>query len=243
MAVVRDTAAHTTTRPGSTANVHPRIRRHRNLAVRDGSRCHRHCSYRLVDASATCASIISDSVSHRHSGAHRRCLPTLVKDTMVIHPLVVRIGRTQGATALLQLVLARIDRTCYRLTSGRWVPSRWLLHTVMLTTTGHRTGQPRLTPLCAHRRADGSWLVAGTNFGRPRHPAWSTNLLRCPRATITVNGHTLPVDATLLTPEQRTEQRSHILRIHPLYDNYASRVTREIRVFHLLPTDHAHEAD
>ncbi|MEU7152994.1 nitroreductase/quinone reductase family protein [Streptomyces sp. NPDC045456] len=48
---------------------------------------------------------------------------------------------------------------------------------------GRRTGRCHTVPLYAF--ADGSWLVVPTNFGRDRHPAWSTNLLHHPHATLT----------------------------------------------------------
>jgi len=156
----------------------------------------------------------------------------------MIHPLVARIGRTRAFTVLAPHVLPRLDRAGHVLTRGRWVPSRLLLPTVMLTTTGHRTGLSRHTPLCADHHDDGSWLVAATNFGRPHHPAWSTNLLRYPHATITVGGRAHPVSAALLTPEQQARQRPRILRILPIYDQYAARAARDIRVFRLTPIEH-----
>jgi deazaflavin-dependent oxidoreductase (nitroreductase family) len=153
----------------------------------------------------------------------------------MIHPLVARLGRTRAFTTLAPHVLPRLDMLCHRLTRGRCMPSRLLLPTIVLTTTGHRSGRERATPLCAHRREDGSWLVAGTNFGRTRHPAWSTNLLRCPEGTVTADGRVETVVAMLLDAEHVARRRQDILRMLPVYDHYAARAHRDIRVFRLVP--------
>ncbi|WP_405467164.1 nitroreductase family deazaflavin-dependent oxidoreductase [Streptomyces canus] len=153
----------------------------------------------------------------------------------MIHPWVARAGRTRLFFALAPHLLPRLDVASHRLTGGRLLPSRLLLPTVLLTTTGHRTGRLHTTPLCAHRYADGSWLVAATNFGRPHHPAWSTNLLHHPQGTLTHREHQSPVEAALLPPSQHGAVRPELLRILPVYDHYAGRAARDIRIFRLSP--------
>ncbi|WP_371572784.1 nitroreductase family deazaflavin-dependent oxidoreductase [Streptomyces sp. NBC_01314] len=155
----------------------------------------------------------------------------------MIHPWVARAIRTRPFLALAPgLHLPQLDAAAHRLTGGRLLPSRLLLPTVLLTTTGHRTGRSHTTPLCAHKYADGSWLIAATNFGRPRHPAWSTNLLHHPRGTVTHRDHQCAVEAALLPASQHGAIRPELLRILPVYDHYASRAARDIRIFRLIPT-------
>ncbi|WP_107364748.1 nitroreductase/quinone reductase family protein [Streptomyces agglomeratus] len=110
-----------------------------------------------------------------------------------------------------------------------------LIATVVLTTTGHRTGLTRNTPVCAHLGPDGSRLIVASNFGKTHHPAWSTNLLHTPNATITTGSSTIPVTAHLLTDQQKERHRDRILAALPVYDTYVARAQREIRVFHLTP--------
>ncbi|MCF6524569.1 nitroreductase/quinone reductase family protein [Streptomyces sp. JJ36] len=155
------------------------------------------------------------------------------------HPLLVRLGRTRAFTRLAPHLLPRCDLAVHRLTRGRWVPSSLFVPTVVLTTTGHRTGLPRSTPLCAHPGPDGSWIVVGSNFGLPRHPAWSTNLLHHPQARLTAGGRTRPVTAHLLSEEERNRHRHRIRAAVPVYDTYAARAQRDIRVFRLVPHPHA----
>ncbi|WP_190823994.1 nitroreductase family deazaflavin-dependent oxidoreductase [Saccharopolyspora pogona] len=59
---------------------------------------------------------------------------------------------------------------------------------LLLTTTGHRTGHPRSTPLFYKPHGD-SFAVVASNFGHRNHPVWSTNLLVAPQATVTADNH------------------------------------------------------
>jgi deazaflavin-dependent oxidoreductase (nitroreductase family) len=45
----------------------------------------------------------------------------------------------------------------------------------LLTTTGAKTGQPRITPL-AYFRFDGKLIIIGSSWGAQSHPAWVRNL-------------------------------------------------------------------
>ncbi|MFE6338945.1 nitroreductase family deazaflavin-dependent oxidoreductase [Streptomyces sp. NPDC057798] len=115
--------------------------------------------------------------------------------------------------------------------------SHLLFPSVVLTTTGRRSGLPRATPLCAYRYANGAWLVAATNFGRTRHPQWSGNLLRHAEATITWEGRVVPVTARLLPPAEHAVHRPQLVAMMPVFDHYTVRATgRQIRVFLLEPT-------
>ncbi|WP_206439304.1 nitroreductase/quinone reductase family protein [Streptomyces scabichelini] len=88
------------------------------------------------------------------------------------HPLIARLATNRAVTRLAAHVLPQCDLLIHRLTRGRMLPSRLFLDTIVLGTTGHRTGAPRATPLSAHRAEDGTWTVVGSNFGRPDHPVW-----------------------------------------------------------------------
>lgn len=151
------------------------------------------------------------------------------------HPLLVRFATSRAVLRVAPHVLPRCDLFVHRLTRGRLLPSRLVLDTIVLGTIGHRSGTPRATPLAAHRAADGTWLVVGSNFGRPRHPAWSTNLLHRPHATVRARDLSWQVSARQLTPREKEQQRDRILLALPFYDTYAARAGRDIRVFCLTP--------
>ncbi|WP_395570428.1 nitroreductase/quinone reductase family protein [Streptomyces sp. BK79] len=147
-----------------------------------------------------------------------------------------RLLRAVGNSWLLRrcgpYLLPPLDRRFHRWTGGRWMPSRLLVPVLILHTT-RRDGTPCATPLLAGRITRDTFIVMATNFGRPRHPAWSHHLLREPHATVDWHGTLLPVRARLLTPRERRAARDLILARMPCFDDYAHRSRRDIRVFAL----------
>ena len=105
---------------------------------------------------------------------------------------------------------------------------------LLLTTTGRRSGMPRTVSLIYAPR-DGQYVVAGSNWGGQRHPAWSANLLTDPVATVTVRGRTERVKARLVDGVERERCWTLLVDRWPAYDSYADRAGREIRIFVLDP--------
>jgi deazaflavin-dependent oxidoreductase (nitroreductase family) len=132
-------------------------------------------------------------------------------------------------------VVPYVDRFVHRITGGRVVTSRLFVDSLVLTTTGRKSGQPREAPLACAREATGSWLVVGSNFGKERHPAWTANLLAHPEATVGYHGSAVPVTARLLEGEERDQAWTDLRRVWPLYDRYEDRAGRSLRVFRLTP--------
>jgi deazaflavin-dependent oxidoreductase (nitroreductase family) len=146
--------------------------------------------------------------------------------------LAQRIGRQPWLTTVGPH-LVNADIAVQRLTRGQVSFSRLAgLLSVLLITTGRRSGLPRYAPLIAIPEG-GSLLVVGSNFGREHHPNWSANLIANPRATARINGHDFAVTATHLTGEERAAAWKTVLTVWPVYDDYAARTSREIRVFRL----------
>ncbi len=124
-----------------------------------------------------------------------------------------------------------VDTLVHRMSGGRFgLTGLAGVNSLLLTTTGRRSGEPRTVALtCAPYQDD--YLVAGSNWGGDRHPGWSANLLAEPAATITVHGRARPVRARLLAGPER-ERMWAVLAAHwPPYHAYAARADREIRVF------------
>src|SRR5882672_566769 len=57
--------------------------------------------------------------------------------------------------------------------------------TLLLTTTGRRSGQPRTTPLIYGRSGD-RYLVVASRGGAPAHPDWYQNLVAQPEVHVQV---------------------------------------------------------
>ncbi len=147
--------------------------------------------------------------------------------------LLRRLGSRRWFAAAGRLVTP-LDRRLHRWSRGRWsVVGRDQLPSLLITTTGRRSGLPRTQPLLYVTDGD-DLVVVGSNWGRPHHPAWSANLLAQPRARVALGGHEFDVHATLATGAERDRLWPLLLRIWPGYAAYAKRAdNREIRVFRL----------
>lgn len=148
------------------------------------------------------------------------------------------VQRVSGAPWFARVgpkVVPPLDRALHRLTGGRFLLGQAVVPSLVLTTTGAVSGLPRRAPLACLPEPDGSWIVVGSNFGRDKHPAWSGNLLKNPEAEVSFRGRTVPVTARLLDDAERAEIWPRLLEVWPVYDRYAGRVTRQLRVFRLTP--------
>ncbi len=81
--------------------------------------------------------------------------------------------------------------------------------------------------------AESAWVLIGSNFGRPGHPAWTANLLAHPDAEISWRGRDVAVRARLLRGAEREAVWAAVVRFWPPYARYQARVEREIRLFRL----------
>jgi deazaflavin-dependent oxidoreductase (nitroreductase family) len=106
--------------------------------------------------------------------------------------------------------------------------------TLLLTTTGARSGLPRTSPLL-YVRGEGVLYVAGSNFGRSDHPAWSSNLLANPAAVVAIGGAAVHVAAQLLSGAERAAIWQRFVELASTYDVYRDRTDRQIRLFALRP--------
>ena len=129
---------------------------------------------------------------------------------------IARAGQWAASTA----IGSRVIRSMVPL--DRWV----------LTTTGATSGLPRTTPL-VYLLDDDRILLAGSNFGQQRHPAWSANLLAHPRATVTIAGTSYPVTSELLEGDERLRCWEAFKEAARPYQVYGGRTDRTFRVFAL----------
>lgn len=148
--------------------------------------------------------------------------------------LVQKVSGTATFAKVAPAVVPKVDLLVHRLTGGRHIAGEGLLPTLVLATTGARSGQRRETPL-ACLVDDERFYVVGSNFGREEHPAWTANLMAHPEATVAFAGREIPVRATRLDPDEQAAIWPRLLELWPNYAVYASRSGRELRVFRLDP--------
>jgi deazaflavin-dependent oxidoreductase (nitroreductase family) len=148
---------------------------------------------------------------------------------------VARVAGTSGFRRFAPRVLVPVDRFVHRVTGGRVLIAAALLPSLVLTTTGAKSGLPRQTPLATFPQADGSFIVVGSNFGRTNHPAWTGNLLKEPEATIAYKGKAIGVTARQLSDDEKADVWPRIIRDWPTFDAYVEASGRNLRVFRLVP--------
>lgn len=148
--------------------------------------------------------------------------------------LIQKVSSTRTFAKIAPHFIPAMDRTVHRLTRGKVLLSAKMLPGVILTVRGAKSGLPRRTPLaCMPEKDTGGWVLIGSNFGRPGHPAWTANLLANPDADVSWQGEDIPVRARLLKGEERDAAWEAVLAFWPPYATYQSRVEREIRLFRL----------
>ncbi|MGH3636580.1 nitroreductase family deazaflavin-dependent oxidoreductase [Mycobacterium sp.] len=103
---------------------------------------------------------------------------------------------------------------------------------LLLTTTGAKTGQPRLAPL-AYLRIDGRLLIIGSFAGADVDPAWVHNLRANPSAHVELGTESFDVTSHELPPAERDDIFSKITAAAPGFADYQAKTTRVIPLFEL----------
>lgn len=132
-------------------------------------------------------------------------------------------------------VVPPLDRALHQLTGGRVLLSRALVPSMVLTTTGRKSGLARKSPLACVPDDGGGWWVVGSNFGQQAHPAWTANLIAEPKATVSFDGRSTAAISKLLSDDEKAEVWPKLTAVWPAYDSYVKASGRNIRVFHLTP--------
>lgn len=148
--------------------------------------------------------------------------------------IVVKASGTKTFMHIGPKIVPHLDRALHKLSGGRIIMSGGMLPSLVLTTTGAKTGLRRTSPL-ATKPENGSWYVVGSNFGRDNHPAWTANLLAEPDAEVSFKARNTPVRAHLLTEAEKAEMWPRLVKFWPNYNLYVERSGRDLRVFRLDP--------
>ncbi len=101
---------------------------------------------------------------------------------------------------------------------------------MLLTTTGAKSGQERITPL--NYSADGTRIVViASRGGAPTHPDWYRNLVANPEVTVEVGTERYRARARTAREPERTRLFDRQAALMPFFDEYRQQVTaREIPV-------------
>lgn len=101
--------------------------------------------------------------------------------------------------------------------------------TLLLTTTGRRSGEPRTTPLIYAADSD-AFAVVASKGGSPTPPAWYLNLSAKPEVEVQVLGERFRARARTASPEETARLWPRMVAEWPKYDDYQRRTEREIPI-------------
>jgi deazaflavin-dependent oxidoreductase (nitroreductase family) len=101
--------------------------------------------------------------------------------------------------------------------------------TLILTTTGRRSGAERRNALIYGQHGD-DYLVVASKGGADDPPAWYLNLQANPEVQVQVLGDRFTARARTATPEEKPALWRTMTAEWPAYDEYQQKTEREIPV-------------
>lgn len=131
-------------------------------------------------------------------------------------------------------VKEHIDR--YVATGGadghEWKPG---VPTLLLTTTGNKSGLRRRTALIYAQDGE-SYLIVASKGGAPQHPSWYRNLDADPAVHVQVGPDEFDATARTATDAERARLWPLVTAVWPAYDDYQGKTDRQIPVVVLTPS-------
>jgi len=135
----------------------------------------------------------------------------------------------------LLALITRFHRWLFLATDGR-IGDRVLgFRFLLLEHVGRKTGAARKTPLL-YVENEGRFLVAASNAGDAREPAWWLNLKSRPEAAVRLGRRTVLVKARAAGPVEQATLWPLLCESYSYFDAYRERAGREIPIVLLEPT-------
>jgi deazaflavin-dependent oxidoreductase (nitroreductase family) len=100
---------------------------------------------------------------------------------------------------------------------------------LLLTTTGAKSGQPRVAPLVYTTDGDRLVIIASKG-GAPTHPDWYHNIVANPEITVEVGDERFPARAEIAPEPERTRLFDAQAALMPGFREYQNNTTRVIPV-------------
>jgi proline iminopeptidase len=106
---------------------------------------------------------------------------------------------------------------------------------LLLTTTGRKSGEKFIFPLFYGDVEGGSYVVIASKGGAPKHPNWYLNLVANPEVEVQVGTKKMKARARTVTGPERAALWAKALEFWPPYAEYQTKTDREIPVVLLDP--------
>jgi deazaflavin-dependent oxidoreductase (nitroreductase family) len=121
-----------------------------------------------------------------------------------------------------------IHRWLYQHTGGLIGHSLVLQRTLLLTTTGRKTGLSRTQPLTYFRHPSGTLFVVASNWSSDHPPAWYLNILSHPQVQVQLKRETFTATARPADPPERATLWPWLVARAPVFGRYQAVTSREI---------------
>jgi proline iminopeptidase len=105
---------------------------------------------------------------------------------------------------------------------------------LLLTTTGRKSGDKFLFPLFYGKEGN-SYFIVASKGGAPEHPGWYKNILAHPEVEIQVGTAHIRARARTAAGAERAKLWKKSLEFWPPYADYQTKTTREIPIVVLDP--------
>lgn len=102
-------------------------------------------------------------------------------------------------------------------------------HTLLLTTTGRKSGEKRTTPLIYDPVGD-EYAIVASKGGADEPPAWYLNLQADPAVEVQVKADKFTAKARTASAEERSAIWPQMVVQWPAYDEYQASTDREIPI-------------
>jgi len=103
------------------------------------------------------------------------------------------------------------------------------LPTLLLTTTGRKSGTKQLVPLI-YGKTEGGVVVIASKGGAPEHPGWYRNLTANPDVEVQVGTETFRAKASTVEGSERAKLWDQMVAIYAPYTAYQKKTERKIPV-------------
>jgi deazaflavin-dependent oxidoreductase (nitroreductase family) len=131
----------------------------------------------------------------------------------------------EGEKAWNQKIIQNFRENAGKVTIPPFVGANLLL----LTSTGAKSGAPRIAPLGFTRDGD-HYVVVASNSGAPMHSAWVANVTANPIVSVDTGAEAFPARATVTAGAERQRLwKQHVAAI-PAFAEYEHMTDREIPV-------------
>jgi deazaflavin-dependent oxidoreductase (nitroreductase family) len=107
--------------------------------------------------------------------------------------------------------------------------AKGMVPTLLLTTTGRKSGRELTLPLI-FGRSGADYVVIASKGGAPNHPAWYLNLDANPDVQVQVKADRFPAHARTASGAERERLWKTMVQIYAPYDDYQKKTQRQIPV-------------